>query len=220
MFTPPAIAAAMVNTTTPALPATATDAPAASLSPSWPTDIAYTNTNNGAVANAAAIATAAALPPLPPISTSPCCDWAVEKCHMIGLAPIKCQRSGCKKYVHHLCSIQWVALMNLPEEGIETLCRAHHPQYSSITTSRMTVSTVNKTQREKLPVSSKANKITASTTVKTRVNKSGELVAAVKTKEPRIKSGVRVYSTKNQLKSFVKQGDPLYDTIQNVGNSF
>jgi hypothetical protein len=29
-----------------------------------------------------------------------------------------------------------------------------------------------------------------------------------------------VYSTKNQLKSFVKHEDPPYDTIQNVGNSF
>jgi hypothetical protein len=80
--------------------------------------------------------------------------------------------------------------MNLPEEGIKTLCRAHHPQYSSITTSRMTVATVSKTQRAKSPVSSTANKINASTAAKTRVNKSGEVVAAVKTKEPRIKSGV------------------------------
>jgi hypothetical protein len=95
---------------------------------------------------------------------------------MIGLAPIKCQHSGCKKYVHHLCSIQWVASMNLPEEGIEMLCRAHHPQYSSITTSRMTVSTVSKTQRVKLPLVSTANKINRSTTAKMRVNKSGEVV--------------------------------------------
>jgi hypothetical protein len=84
----------------------------------------------------------------------------------------------------------------------------------------MTVSTVSKTQRAKLPVVSIANKINAITTAKTRVNKSGEVVAAVKTKEPRIKTGVQEYSTKNQLKSLVKQGDPPYDTIQTVGNSF
>ncbi len=52
------------------------------------------------------------------------------------------------------------------------------------------------------------------------MNKSGEVVAAVKTKEPRIKTGVRVYSTKIQLKSLVKQGDLPYDTIQTVGNIF
>ncbi len=63
MFTPLAIAAAMVNATTPSHPATAADAPAASLCPLWPTDIAYTNANNGTVAGAAAIAAAAALPP-------------------------------------------------------------------------------------------------------------------------------------------------------------
>ena len=110
--------------------------------------------------------------------------------------------------------------MNLPEEGIGTLCRTHHPQYSSITTSRMTVSTISKTQRAKSPVVSTANKINATTTAKTHMNKSGEVVAAVKTKEPRIKTGVQEYSTKNQLKSLVKQGDPPYDTIQTVGNSF
>jgi hypothetical protein len=50
-------------------------------------------------------------------------------------------------------------LMNLlEEEGIGMLCRAHHPHDSSITTSRMTVSTVSKTQRAKLPVVSTANK--------------------------------------------------------------
>ncbi len=96
---------------------------------------------------------------------------------MIGLAPIKCQHSGCKKYVHHPGSIQWADSMNLPEEGIRMLCRAHHPQYSSITTSRMTVSTVNKIQRAKLPVVSTANKINATITAKTRVKKSGEVVA-------------------------------------------
>ncbi len=100
------------------------------------------------------------------------------------------------------------------------LCRTHQPQYSSITTSRMTVSTVSKTQRAKLPVVSTANKINAITTVKTRVNNSGEVVATVKTKEPRIKTGVQVYPTKNQLKSLVKQGDLLHDTIQTMENSF
>jgi hypothetical protein len=80
--------------------------------------------------------------------------------------------------------------MNLPEEGIETLCRAHHPQYSSITTSRMTVSTVSKTQRAKLPAVSTANKVDANTTAKTLANKRGKVVAVVKTKEPMIKSGV------------------------------
>ncbi len=194
---PVMIAGSMANATMPDhIPANngtvagATAITAAAALPSFP---ANTNTKIGAVAGADATATAPPLPPLPLIPTGPCCNWAVEKCYMIGLTPINCQLSGCKKYVHHPCSIQWVDLMNLPEEGIGTLCRAHHPQYSSITTSRMTVSTVSKTQRAKLPVVSTANKIiNATKTAKMRVNKSGEVVAAVKTKEPRIKTGVRV----------------------------
>ena len=58
----------------------------------------------------------------------PLCDWAIFKCHMVGLPPIKCQKLGCKKYAHHVCAIEWVTANNFPEGGIETLCREHHPQ--------------------------------------------------------------------------------------------
>jgi hypothetical protein len=45
------------------------------------------------------------------------------------------------------------------------------------------------------------------------VNKGGEVVSSVKIKEPRIKIGVRVFSTKSQLISLVKQGDPCYKNL-------
>ncbi len=48
---------------------------------------------------------------------------------MIGLPPRTCQRVGCSKYLHHVCSIQWASKNKLPEGGIATLCRAHHPHY-------------------------------------------------------------------------------------------
>ncbi len=41
-----------------------------------------------------------------------------------------CQRVGCSKYLHHVCSIEWVLKNKLPEGGIATLCRAHHPHYT------------------------------------------------------------------------------------------
>lgn len=43
--------------------------------------------------------------------------------------PIKCQRFGCNKFVHHLCANKWIEANNLPDETIATLCREHHPQY-------------------------------------------------------------------------------------------
>jgi len=74
------------------------------------------------------------------------CDWAIEQCHMIGLPPKKCERFGCLKYLHHVCSIQWAAKNNLPEDGIATLCRAHHPQYKKyVTAAAATVSTASDT---------------------------------------------------------------------------
>ena len=57
------------------------------------------------------------------------CDWAVEQCCMVGLPPQNCQRVGCSKYIHHVCSIEWVDKNKLPEGGIAHLCRAHHPHY-------------------------------------------------------------------------------------------
>jgi hypothetical protein len=48
------------------------------------------------------------------------------------------------------------------------------------------------------------------------VNKGREVVAAVKVKEPRIKIGVRVFSTKIQLMSLVKQGDPCYNNLRSA----
>ena len=45
-------------------------------------------------------------PPMPPLPQI-CCDWTTEQCVMGDLPPIKCQRSGCPKYAHHVCSIEW-----------------------------------------------------------------------------------------------------------------
>ena len=67
-------------------------------------------------------------PPMPPLPQI-CCDWTTEQCVMGDLPPIKCQRSGCSKYAHHVCSIEWASSKKLPEGGIETLCREHQPQY-------------------------------------------------------------------------------------------
>ena len=58
------------------------------------------------------------------------CDWAVEECHMVGLPLKKCQRFGCIKHLHHICSIQWATKNNIPECTIATLCRTHHPGYA------------------------------------------------------------------------------------------
>ena len=50
------------------------------------------------------------------------CNWAAEQCYMICLPPIKCQRSGCQKFAHHVFSMEWVTKNNLPEEWIGMLC--------------------------------------------------------------------------------------------------
>ncbi len=63
---------------------------------------------------------------------------------------------------------------------------------------------------------SMANKINAQTAAKKKVNKGGEVVSAVKVKEPRIKIGVRVFSTKSQLISLVKQGNPCYENLRSA----
>jgi hypothetical protein len=60
---------------------------------------------------------------------SPTCNWAVEECLMVGLPLKNCQRFGCNKHLHHLCSIQWEMKNNLPEDNITMLCRAHHLHY-------------------------------------------------------------------------------------------
>jgi hypothetical protein len=83
-------------------------------------------------------------------------------------------------------------------------------------TTKMTVSTVGKHVRAKSPIVSTANKINAQTAAKKKVNKGGEVVSAVKVKEPRIKIGVRVFSTKSQLISLVKQGDPCYENLRSA----
>ncbi len=66
------------------------------------------------------------------------------------------------------------------------LYRHHHPEYLSMSRSGMTVSTISKALRAKLPVISPANKLNAKMTVK-RVNKNGEVVAVVKTLEMEFK---------------------------------
>ncbi len=61
--------------------------------------------------------------------TASICNWAVEQCHLTDLATQKCQRGGCSKYLHHLCSIQWETKNNIPEGNIASLCCPHHPHY-------------------------------------------------------------------------------------------
>jgi hypothetical protein len=60
---------------------------------------------------------------------------------MIGLLPIKCQISGCQKFAHHVCSIEWGTKNNLPEGLIGTLCQDHHPQYTMSAASSSTTAT-------------------------------------------------------------------------------
>lgn len=84
----------------------------------------------------------------------------------------------------------------------------------------MTVSTVHKEARAKSPIISTANQVNAKTTAKKKTNKSGEVAAAIKTKEPRIFVGNRVFSLKSKLITIVKQGDPQYNIINDVGNGF
>ena len=48
---------------------------------------------------------------------------------MIGQVPQRCQRVGCSKHLHNICSTQWADKNNLPKGGITQVCRAHHPQY-------------------------------------------------------------------------------------------
>ncbi len=81
---------------------------------------------------------------------------------------------------------------------------------------KMTVSTIEKHVRVKLPIVSTANKINAKTAAKKRMNKSGEVVSVVKVKEPRIGIGVWVFSTKSQLISLVKQGNPSYEDLRSA----
>ena len=84
----------------------------------------------------------------------------------------------------------------------------------------MTVATVPTDVRGKSPIISTANQVNAKTTAKWRINQNGDVAAAIKSKEPRIVVGIRVYSTKAQLISLVKQGNPPYNIINSVGNGF
>ena len=84
----------------------------------------------------------------------------------------------------------------------------------------MTVTTVSAGAREKSPIISTANKVNAITSTKTRRTKDGTLVSSVKDKAVRIGKNVRVFSTKAQLISRVKQGDPQYEIISRNGDGF
>lgn len=84
----------------------------------------------------------------------------------------------------------------------------------------MPVSSVPRGARAKSPIISTANQVNAKTTAKKKSNKQGEVVAAVKAKIQRITVGCRVFSERSKLIKLVKQGDPQYDIINNVGNGF
>jgi hypothetical protein len=89
----------------------------------------------------------------PPAVLPNACDWAIEKCHMVGTPLLKCQQSGCSKLVHHVCLIEWVASNNLDEGGIATFCRQHHPQYCQKITAN---SNANPTERRPTSAEEKA----------------------------------------------------------------
>jgi hypothetical protein len=73
------------------------------------------------------------------------CNWTVEQCYVIDLAPQKCQCGGCSKFLHHICSIQWETKNNIPEGNIASLCRAHHPHYKKyVAAAAATATTVSK----------------------------------------------------------------------------
>ena len=84
----------------------------------------------------------------------------------------------------------------------------------------MTVSTVDASVRASSPIISTANQVNAKTTAKRKVNKQGDLVAAVSSTQPKIKPGIRVFSTREQLIVHMKQGDPAYNIVNNVGKGF
>ena len=176
------------------------------------------------------------------------CDWAVEECYMVGLQPTKCQRFGCTKYLHHVCSIEWESKNNIPEgDNIGTLCRAHHPGYVAAVTastasnnitgggvnltspvaaagtiaaadSTMAISSVSKDTRGKSPIYSTANKMNPKTATMKKTNKKGDLVDVV-AKEARIAKGIRVFSERSKLIQMVKQGDPQYDVINDAARA-
>jgi hypothetical protein len=117
-----------------------------------------------------------------------------------------------------LCSM---CINNL--EGAPSLNEPHAEDKTAVAlasstsrTMKMAVSTVGKHVQAKSPIVSTANKINAQTAAKKKVNKGGKVVSAVKVKDPRIKNGVWVFSTKSQLISLVKQGDPCYDNLRSA----
>jgi hypothetical protein len=116
---------------------------------------------------------------------------------------------------HELITICNVCVNSL--ESPNSLDESHLDKQTAATLAssmmKMTVSTVEKHVQAKSPMVSTANKINAKTAAKKRVNKSREVVSAVKVKEPRIGIGVWVFSTKSQLISLVKQGDPWYENL-------
>ncbi len=66
------------------------------------------------------------------------CDWLENKRCIVNLAPVPCQYSGrCFKYAHHLCANKWAFANNIPEGGIGTYCKDHHPGYQSFITLSM-----------------------------------------------------------------------------------
>jgi hypothetical protein len=119
---------------------------------------------------------------------------------------------------HKLITIYNVCVNSL--ESPNSLDESHLDKQTATmlasSTTKMTVSTVEKHVRAKSPIVSMANKINAKTAAKKRAKKSGEVVSAVKVKEPRIGIGVQVFSTKSQLISLVKQGDPSYENLRSA----
>ncbi len=71
-------------------------------------------------------------PPLPPPPAADTeCDWraCTTGCKLPLLPTLKCQREGCIRQVHHLCSIEWESSVGIAESTISSYCRYHHPIY-------------------------------------------------------------------------------------------
>ena len=120
----PARSTGASNNTSPAVVGTAAPATATA---STPAAIAAA-AGPSAGARATAVAHAIARPTF-------VCDWAVEHCAFKdsgGPVPQKCQREGCKKYLHHVCAIEWATAQGLPEGTISSFCRSHHPFYLNL----------------------------------------------------------------------------------------
>ena len=93
--------------------------------------------------------------------TPPVCDWISEGCKGEKPGSIlqlkKCQHHGgkCKKFVHHVCAVNW-AYAHLIEEPGNT-CREHTTGYRMSTDNAKQNNAKRNIKKPKLPMTSKKN---------------------------------------------------------------